>query len=161
MTDAPTLNRRRGKPALTNRWKFDAEVGSDDSRDAAAPGFLANLYCSWNVLRDDPAVEGGGDAGCAGCCRLSGIIVVLGPLVSVFVVIVDVEMECGWWMVDYGRLWIMVMVSTVRLSGLDALSRPGKNRICRRVDFGHGYITNIVSATKWGRWVVGQWNNIG
>ena len=68
MTDAPTLNRRRGKPALTNRWKFDAEGGSDDSRDAAAPGFLANLYCSWNVLRADPAVEGGDDAGCAGCC---------------------------------------------------------------------------------------------
>ncbi len=87
MTEAPTLNRRRGKPALTNRWKFDAEVGSGDSRDAAAPGFLANLYCSWNVLRDDPAVEGGGN--------LSDIIVVLGywsgvrPFVDVEVMSVD------------------------------------------------------------------------
>ena len=50
---------------------------------------------------------------------------------------------------------------TVRLSGLDALSGPGKNRIFGRVDFGHSYITNIVPATKWGRWVVGRWNNIG
>ncbi len=84
MTDAPTLNRRRGKPALTKRWKFDAEGGGRDSRDAA-PAFLGvgwtNLYCSWNDLRDDvDADEGGGVTGCAGCI-LSVIVTVLLMLV--------------------------------------------------------------------------------
>jgi len=49
MTDAPTLNRRRGKPALTKRWKFDAVGGGRGSRDDAL-GVLGlgwtNLYCS-------------------------------------------------------------------------------------------------------------------
>ena len=60
-----------------------------------------------------------------------------------------------------GGGWMWDVACTVHLSGFDALSGPGKNRIFRRANFGHGYLTNIVPATEWGRWVVGRWKNIG
>ena len=63
--EAPTLKRRKGRPALMKRWKLVGCCGIGRAFLAVFSGFFVvstNLYCSLNALSASDE-EGGGGGG--------------------------------------------------------------------------------------------------